>query len=222
MDFNPEILLSSAYLPNIHYFSKLLSGKKVAIEVHDNYQKQSFRNRTVILSANGPLNLVIPVIKPNGNNTKTRDILIDYEPPWQQVHWKAIVSAYKHSSFFEIFEEELKPAFHRREKYLLDWNFLILDQIYTISGIARSYVETDNYINANLKEVDDYRDSIHPKARMQKEDVHFEQQSYFQVFSNKFGFVPNLSFIDLLFNEGSEAEYICKKCIKKGQRNMPL
>jgi hypothetical protein len=217
MDENPEILLSSAYLPNIQYFSKLLSGEKVTIEVHDNYQKQSFRNRTVILSANGPLNLVIPVIKPNGNNTKTRDILIDCEPPWQHLHWRAIVSAYKHSPFFEIFEKELQPIFLKKEKYLLDWNFLVLNQILMISGIECFYAKTDAFIHPKNITILDYRDIIHPKARMQKDDPDFEQKTYSQVFKSKFGFIPNLSFIDLLFNEGSEAEFICKRCIKKGQ-----
>lgn len=217
MDENSEVLLSSAYLPNIQYFSKLLSGKKVSVEVHENYQKQSYRNRTIILSANGPLSLVIPVIKPDGNNTKTRDILIDYEPPWQQVHWKAIVSAYKHSPFFEIFEEEFHPVFQKKEKYLLDWNFLILDQVLLISGIDCIYMKTESFIHPKNTIIPDYRDTIHPKARMHKDDPEFEQKTYFQVFSNKFGFIPNLSFIDLLFNEGSEAEFICKKCIKKGQ-----
>jgi len=216
MDKCPEIFLSSAYLPNIHYFSKLISNKNVTIEVHDNYQKQSYRNRTVILSANGPLNLVIPVIKPNGNNTKTRDILIDYEPPWQQVHWKAIVSAYKHSPFFEIFEDELRPSFAKKEKFLLDWNFYILDTILTITGIECLYSKSDLYIKPEGNNSFNFRDTIHPKARMQKEDPDFEPLNYFQVFSNKFGFVPNLSFIDLLFNEGSEAEYICRKSTKKG------
>jgi len=212
-----EILLSSAYLPNIQYFSKLLSGSKATIEVHDNYQKQSYRNRTIIFSANGPLNLVIPVIKPNGNNTKTHDVIIDYEPPWQQIHWKAIVSAYKHSPFFEIFEEELRPVFQAKEKFLLDWNFLILDEIFKIAGIDKSYSRTHSFSRLNDEQILDYRDSIHPKARMQKNDPFFEQKTYFQVFSNKFGFFPNLSFIDLLFNEGSEATYICRQCIKKGQ-----
>jgi hypothetical protein len=143
-DFS-EILLSTAYLPNIQYFSKLLSNKNVLIETEDNYQKQSYRNRTIILSANGPLSLVIPVIKPNGNNTRTRDIIIDQNAPWQQIHWKAIVSAYKHSPFFDIFEAEIFPVFQTKEKFLLDWNFFVLDQVLKISGIEKSYLKTISY-----------------------------------------------------------------------------
>lgn len=213
MNESPDILLSSAYLPNIQYFSKLLSGKKVAIEVHENYQKQSYRNRTVILSANGPLSLVIPVIKTDGNNTKINDILIDYEPPWQQVHWRAIVSAYKHSPFFEIFEDELYPIYRKKVKFLLEWNIMVLDHLLNIAGINCSYTKTSSFQHPKYSSLADFRNSIHPKPRMQKDDSEFEQVKYFQVFNDKFGFIPNLSFIDLLFNEGSEAEFICKKCI---------
>jgi hypothetical protein len=213
-----EIILSSAYLPNVQYFSKLLSGKKVFIETHDNYQKQSYRNRAIILSANGPLNLVIPVIKPNGNNTKTRDILIDHDAPWQQIHWKAIVSAYKHSPFFDIFEPEFYPVYLKKEKFLLDWNFFILDQVLSISGIQNNYKLTGSYQHAYEKDILDYRESIHPKKDHHIHiDGNFNPIPYYQVFTNKFGFSPNLSFIDLLFNEGPDAAYICKKCIEKGQ-----
>jgi hypothetical protein len=216
-----EIILSSAYLPNIQYFSKLLGGNKVSIETHDNYQKQSFRNRSIILSANGPLNLVIPVIKTKGNNTATKEILIDHDNPWQQIHWKAIVSAYKHSPFFDIFEPELQPLYLRKEKYLLDWNFYILDQILSISGIEKKYVLTNSYQQNPEKDILDLRESIHPKERLQTIDLQFNPVPYHQVFANKFGFTPNLSFIDLLFNEGPQAEFICKKGIKKGQDYCP-
>jgi len=105
----------------------------------------------------------------------------------------------------------------KKKKYLLDWNFIVLDQILLISGIECAYSKTLNFVQPENTSIADYRESIHPKTRMQKNDPYFEQKTYYQVFRNKFGFTPNLSFIDLLFNEGPEAEFICKKCIKKGQ-----
>jgi WbqC-like protein family len=215
MSDSDQVLLSTAYLPNIQYFSKILNNDKVFIEVHENFQKQSFRNRATILGSNGPLDLVIPIIKPEGNHTGIRSVLIDYSVPWQRVHWKALVSAYKNSPYFEIFEPELFPLFQLSEKFLLDWNFLILDYILSITGVQKKYANTEMYVSQTNANCRDYRNSIHPKKRMQKYDPQFEPVRYFQVFSNKYDFIPNLSIIDLLFNEGPEAICICGKCYKK-------
>lgn len=208
-----KILLSTAYLPNIQYFSKLLSYQDVSIEVWDNYQKQSYRNRTSIYGANGKQDLIIPVKRPQGNDTKTRDVELDYDMPWQQVHWKALRSAYKHSPFFDIFEPELAPVFQKKFKYLLDWNFTLLNTMLTMTGFSTTYTKTKEYIYPD-ENTYDYRESIHPKKRMQIPDPNFSPFPYFQVFGEKHGFISNLSFIDLLFNEGPQAIYLCKKFIK--------
>lgn len=212
-----NLLLSLAYLPNIQYFSKLLTYGDITIEIHDTYQKQSYRNRAIILGSNGKLDLVIPVKRPQGNSTKTCDILIDYDMPWQHTHWKAIVSAYKNSPFFDIFEPELKPYFRKKTKYLVDWNISLLEAIMEMTSTQITYSLSTDFIKLPSPEHDDFRDAIHPKKRMQIQDNTFQPVPYFQVFSEKFSYIPNLSFIDLLFNEGSQAVYLCKSMYKKEQ-----
>ncbi|MBN2523932.1 MAG: WbqC family protein [Bacteroidales bacterium] len=216
MQICKKVLLSTTYLPNIQYFSKLLTCQEIYIEVHDNFQKQSYRNRATIYGSNGPLDLVIPVKKPNGNKTKTRDIPIDYDTPWNKIHWKALVSSYKHSPFFEIFEEEIKPLYNKKYKFLLDWNFYFLDNLFAIIGHNIHYQKTENFQSETDGSICDYREIIHPKKRMQKPDPFFSPVTYFQVFAQKHGFKENLSFIDLLFNEGPQAVHICKKSLKNG------
>jgi hypothetical protein len=204
-------LLNTAYLPNIQYISKILLHQNSLIEIHETYQKQSFRNRCSIYGANGLLDLTIPVIKPHGNRTKTKDILIEYDTNWMSVHWKAIFSAYGHSPFFEIFEEELVYLFEKKEKYLIDFNQKILGQLLESIGITATISYSDEFIPYSDNPTD-FRLKIHPKPQMQREDPTFLPISYFQVFEEKTGFISNLSFIDLLFNEGPQAADICKKC----------
>ena len=211
-----KALLSISYLPNIQYFSKLLNYNQPIVEVNDTYQKQSYRNRATILGANGALDLVIPVKRPNGNATKTCDVLIDYDTPWQPTHWKAIVSAYKNSPFFDIFEPELKPFFRKKNKFLVDWDLKLMNALMEMTATEITLEKTVEYVKEPNSEIDDFRESIHPKKRMQKPDPAFIPLPYFQVFNYKFGYVPNLSFIDLLFNEGPQAIYLCKKMMKKG------
>lgn len=202
-------ILSTAYFPNIQYFSKFLLHKEIFIEIHETYAKQSYRNRCTILGANGPLNLVIPVIKPNGNNTKTKDIRIQYEENWQMNHWRAIRSAYRHSPFFEIFEDELAPLFYQKIKYLVDWNQKIINQLFTSVGYSKEIKYTIDFVKPGSVPYD-FRNSINPKARLQQPDPNYKILKYFQVFGIKHGFTSGLSFIDLLFNEGPEALFICK------------
>jgi hypothetical protein len=183
----------------------------VWIEIHETYQKQSYRNRCSIYGANGQLDLSIPVIKSNGNQTKTKDILIEYEMNWQMVHWRAIVSAYGHSPFFDIFEEELVHLFEKKEKFLIDFNQKLIHQL--LESIGKTSPQM-GYTTEFIKFGDDphdYRHFIHPKSQFQKVDPTYNPFPYFQVFSEKFGFSSNLSFIDLLFNEGPQAADICQK-----------
>jgi hypothetical protein len=202
-------ILSTAYFPNIQYISKLLLHKKVIIEKFETYQKQSYRNRCTILAANGLLDLTIPVIKTSGNHTLTKDIEIEYETNWQQVHWRAIVSAYGNSPFFEIFEDELAHIFEKKVKFLIDFNYKILCQIQESLGIEFAIVFSESFIPAGENPFD-FRNSIHPKARLNKPDSYFQPLPYFQVFSDVYGKQANLSFIDLMSNEGPQAIDLCK------------
>jgi hypothetical protein len=202
-------ILSTAYFPNIQFVSKLLLHKTIIIDAHETYLKQSFRNRCQILSANGQLDLSIPIIKPNGNRTITKDVIISYEENWMQVHWRAIVSAYMNSPFFEIFEPELSNLFQVKEKYLVDFNHKCLEQIFRCLGQSLELQYTEKYISPDISDYD-FRNSIHPKKRMQETDINFKQVKYYQVFNHKHVFHPNLSFIDLLFNEGPRAFDICR------------
>ena len=208
MTFDNKILLSTAYLPPIQYITKFLKYEEIWIEKHESFNKQSYRNRTIILTANGPESLVVPVSKNNSRSIK--DTQISYDINWQHVHWNAIVSAYNSSPFFEILEDDFKELFHKKTKYLIDFNnklllivLTILEHVPTIYYTEQFEKIPDNCLN--LREI------IHPKPQKTQHDELFIPCPYTQVFEERFGFVPNLSIIDLIFNCGSESYEILLK-----------
>ena len=192
------ILLSSAYLPPIDYFRCLVAGNDHLIEAHETYAKQSYRNRCYIYSANGKQPLIIPVIKVNGAQTKTKDIAISYKEKWQINHWRAITSAYNSSPFFLFYQDELRPFYQRNIPLLMDFNQLLLNKLLEMTGITATIRFTESYKKTH-KNIIDKRAVFDPKR-----ENSFFYNPYVQVFSNKSGFLPGLSIIDLLFNLGPE------------------
>ena len=210
----PSAILSVAYLPPVQYMTKFLVYDQVCIEMHENYQKQSFRNRCIIFGANGPLTMVIPVKKNHGEKTVISDIQLDFDTSWQKIHWKSMVSAYRNSPFFEFYQDELYRLLMKHIKYLADYNLMLLDYLVDLIDPGISYKTSTHYlINGSY---DDYRLSVNPKKRLQKPDVIFEAVPYKQVFSEQHGFIPNLSIVDLIFNMGPESYEILSRSIKKG------
>ncbi len=131
-----NVLLVTSYWPNLHYFFYVLNASIINIEQFDNYSKQSYRNRTQILSANGVLNLSIP-IKKNKSEKVINSIEISYKEDWQKNHWRAITSAYKNSPYFDFFEEDLKVFYSNKYNLLIDYN---TDQIKFIVKVLKQKI----------------------------------------------------------------------------------
>ena len=212
-----SVLLSSAYLGPLQYFTKLIGYNQIFIEYWESYLKQSYRNRTVILAANGPLQLTLPIVNGPGAKGPIRDQQLSYDYPWQQMHWRGISSAYNNSPFFEYYADDLAPYFNTKKwKFLIDFNQEIQNTVLEATGIKADLKFTEDYypqgkVPLNL---DDFRYSIHPKPQKQIKDERFCSNPYIQVFNEKWGFVPNLSILDLLFNEGPETVSHLRSCLR--------
>lgn len=204
------ILLSTAYFAPVPYFCAIASGRQVFIEAHERYLKQTYRTRCEILGANGVLPLVVPVEKVHGQRTPIRDVRIDYAQPWQRAHWRSLVSAYSSSPFFMHYADEIEPFFRRRETFLLDLNMRITCLLCSLIGVDPEPLPTNACREADHDTLD-LRRSLSPKSIRRQRGVTFAATEYVQVFSKKFGFVPNLSILDLLFNEGPEALTIVRR-----------
>ena len=212
-----EVLLSTAYLAPIQYYTKLVSYQQIYIEYCESYLKQSYRNRAVILAANGSLQLSIPVADGPRAKGPIKDLQLSYDQPWQLMHWRGISSAYNSSPFFEFYADDLAPFFHHKKwKYLFDFNLEIQNAILKAINLDVTIKPTlDYYPQEETPEtMDDFRYVIHPKPQKQEADPHFFPTPYTQVFSEKWGFVPNLSILDLLFSEGPETISHLRSCIR--------
>jgi hypothetical protein len=202
-----NILLATAYLPPLEYFYQLNKNKEVFIDIHENYIKQTYRNRCYIAAANGKLCLSTPVIKTCGNHTRVKDIEIDYRQQWQQIHWRSIESAYNSSPFFLYYRDTIGSFYNKKYKFLIDLNTEMLLALIKLCGIACEIRLTENYIGSS-NELNDHRTRITPKNKL---NIFSALPEYKQVFGEKHAFIPNLSIIDLLFNEGNYSkEYLAK------------
>lgn len=193
------IIIHPTYLSSIAHFVAIANNNAVVFEIHDNFVKQTYRNRTYIYGANGKLALNIPVIHSQKKRKKYCDVKIYNEANWQSQHWKSLLSAYRTSPFFEFYEDVFKPLFELKTNFLLDFNLKCFYVICDCLELNPTISKTDTY-RKDIKDVIDFRSLVHAK----KEPNH-EFDSYTQVFSNKHGFLSNLSILDLLFNEGPNA-----------------
>ena len=277
------ILLSSTYFGPVQWYQKL-NRHRCIIEQHDNFVKQTYRNRCVIASANGPQTLTVPTERYVGLKCPMRDIRISDHGNWRHLHWQALVSAYGETPFFEYYADDLRPYFEeRRWTYLLDFNLDIMHTLCSLLDVRPTLSLSDHYIttdaptavhaapttahaatttahaaatattggsdsmgeeaelnaesklfeeakgtgsNAESKLFEeakgagsmggeagsmggeagcnfiDLRDAIRPKRPLP--DSEFDPRPYYQVRAARHGFLPNLSVLDLLFNEGPE------------------
>lgn len=199
-----NILLSSAYLAPVEYYTKLYAYDKVYVERFDHYMKQTYRNRCVIASASGPLALTIPTEKGDELKCLMKDVRISDHGNWRHVHWNAFVAVYRHSPFFDYYADEFHVFFERKYDFLYDFNMDLCRWVCGQIDLQPCMLPTDDYV-VSPEAIDDFRERIHPKKPYQSYDPQFEAKPYYQVFDAQTGFLPNLSIVDLLFNMGPES-----------------
>lgn len=205
------VYLSSAYLAPVEYYTKLLAYDRVYIEQYDHYTKQTYRNRCTIAGPSGELVLSIPIVKPGTPKCPMKDIRISDHGNWRHLHWNAIESAYNSTPFFEYYKDDFRPFYEKRYDFLIDFNEALCHLVCELADIRPHIERTSAYKTDLAPHESDFRDLIHPKKDFREADPAFIPHSYYQVFTSKSGFLPNLSIIDLLFNMGPETLIVLEK-----------
>lgn len=194
-----KVLIHPTYFPSISHWVVIAHHQgKLVIEAKDNYQKQTYRNRTYIYSPNAKQLLTVPIVhtKTTGRQ-KYNQVTIEESFDWKKQHWKSIETAYRTSPYFEFYEDELEPFFKKEHQCLFQMNLESMEIIAQCMQLEPfTYELTDEFL-LNHKDKLDKRSLVNAKT---KQEYSFD--SYVQVFDDKHGFIPNLSILDLLFNEG--------------------
>ena len=241
-----KAILSSTYFGPVQWYQKLNRYEECLIERHESFIKQTYRNRMIIPTTNGPLSLTIPTN--HDTSLAMKDIRISDHANWRHVHWNALLSAYGESPFFEYYQDDIRPFYEKKYEFLFDFNMEIMEKMIELLDIRPHVKVTDRYVLSEERrmksflseegrvksdgseegrvkseefnspeaqaqfntqhstfnaQIRDFRDAIRPKKPLP--DADFIPQRYYQVYEQKHGFLPNMSILDLLFNEGNEA-----------------
>lgn len=246
MEQKSQAIFTTACFAPVAYYALFNRADVRYIESHENYIKQTYRNRFEIASANGRMSLTIPVEKTGNVKTNIRDIKLSDHGDWHRMHWYSIESAYNSSPFFEYYADDIRPFFEKKEKWLFDYNEEIRLKLCELLEIDPQCQHTETYIedfSAEYEQSDlfrkitttdsgsvkksaeitslnktgdpveeiaqnkmiDLRQILQPKATLDSGITKNIIKPYYQVFDRKFGFIPNLSILDLLFNMGPES-----------------
>ena len=202
-----KALLSTTYFGPVQWYQKLYRYEEVEIEQWESFQKQSYRNRCLIATTQGVQALTVPVERNNDqcsmvNGQCIKDVRISDHGNWRHLHWNALVSAYGESPFFEYYQDDIRPFFEKRWKFLFDFNEAIREKMCELLDIQPKVGYSLEFKQSTVNKNIDYREGIQPKHPMTDPD--FEPKSYYQVYQQKHGFLANLSVLDLLFNMGPE------------------
>lgn len=192
--------LITSYFPPISYFNIIQQYNNIFIEAHENYQRQTIRNRCYILTANGVQPLIIPIIKTN--NKLITSIEIDYSTPWVSKHLHAIRSAYGKTPFFPYFYEIIESELKNKHASLFALNYSLLNACLNFLKIDKTISTTSTYEKQIINGTD-FRSYFSKKQMPFLPD--YKPNTYIQAFSDRFPFFSDLSIIDLIFNTGFEA-----------------
>ncbi len=195
-----KILIPNYYLGPISYYAAIFNASNTTIEANEHFQKATFRNRCYIAGANGNLRLSIPLVRGRNERTLIKEVEIANDYNWRKLHWQSLCSAYRSSPYFEFYEDDFAVFYDKKFKFLWDFNTELHQFITRLLEMDSNQDYTSSFSKEVIHGTIDLRTASREEHNIEKNDI-----KYNQVFENKNGFIKDLSIVDLLFNEGSNA-----------------
>lgn len=192
--------------PNLYWWSVVLEMDDVIFDKAEHFVKMTYRNRYYITGANGLIQLTIPLAQGRNQRTAMADLLIDNKDDWQKQHWRTIMSVYGRAPYFEHYGVELERFYTQPYKHITDFNIEVVKWLKKQLGVSYKELYTDTYA-----EYADYVMDIRKTFKPGREKTAMHEEMYYQVFSERNGFYPNLSILDLLMSEGPAATSILQQ-----------
>jgi hypothetical protein len=189
------------YFGNICFIELLYKENQVCFDSHAPFTKMSFKNKMVILSAQGPLAITIPIVGGRDQKTAINNIRIAYDAPWQAQHFKALKTCYKRAPYFEYYEADLEKLYATKTVFLVE--FLEACHAFLQKAIKGKWelLQYNEYAQ-KIKE-EETKKEIHPWQPNNYAQFPI-QHEYQQVFTRPSGFIQNLSILDMLFCVGGK------------------
>lgn len=202
-----KYVVECQYFPNSCYISTLIKEPYILLEACEAFQKTSFRNRTMVPGANGVVSLTVPVKNGREQKTLITQVEADNSQDWRTQHWRTISSCYSKAPFFGYYAEGVHGLIFSDEQLLFQLNYSILKWIFQVLKVQPEISLTAEYKrDYSHTNVVDLRNQWLPKNIHARSPEGYVK--YPQVFEDRIGFQPNLSFLDLLFNEGPNAAHL--------------
>ncbi len=192
------LLIELHYLPPISWFIHALKYESVLIELHENFEKSTYRNRCYIAGPDGKLRLTIPLQHGRNQRTKFSEVKIAYDSDWQKIHWSSLCSCYRNSPYFEYYEDMFEHFYRQRFDLLFTFNLELLKVIIRLLKIDLTIDFTKTFVKETGNSFVDMRSKLLPNHAPEFDHL----PGYHQVFQDRTGFLQDLSIVDLLFNEG--------------------
>ncbi|RZK22706.1 MAG: hypothetical protein EOO56_07605, partial [Hymenobacter sp.] len=199
------VLTELHYLPSIPFFQQLLAADALLLDAHEHYHKQTYRNRCLVLTAQGPQPLTVPVVDGGrAEKVTTSAIEIDYRQNWRHRHLRTLQTAYGNSPYFGYYADYLHDIYAEKPVRLWDLNLALLHLLLRClrwplpTALTTEYLAPTPALTPALLDKRDFLTPKNPLNRPQADST--SQRPYGQVFGP--AFVPGLSVLDLLFMQG--------------------